>query len=137
MKETSKILIGGAALNHYGSARFTSDTDYLVHDATRPMFFRDAAANVDFCNAAANEFFAEVMKSEGAVEICSPQGLLELKAYALVQHCQNGYWKKADDCEFDIAFLVRTFGLTSCPIAAKYVSGGELSEITKIIRSVK
>jgi hypothetical protein len=62
---------------------------------------------------------------------------LELKAYSFVQHCLNGFWKKADEAEFDIKFLVREFNLTGVKIVNKFVSEGELSEINKIIKSVR
>jgi uncharacterized protein YfcZ (UPF0381/DUF406 family) len=45
-------------------------------------------------------------------------------------------WAKADACEYDMKFLVRNFDCTA-KIVKKYVSAGELSEITKITNSVK
>ena len=135
-----QLLIGGYALHKLGSKRTTNDTDYLVNDVSRKVaFFHDKENGIDYCNAAGNKFFSEIWKMEekNNGEIASPQALLELKAYAFVQHCQNGFWQKADDCEYDMKFLVRTFSLTSVKIVRKYVSGGELSEINKVINSVK
>lgn len=77
------------------------------------------------------------MEEKNGGEIASAQALLELKAYSLVQHCLNGHWQKADDAEYDIRFLVRNFGLKNVEAVKKYVSAGELSEIQKIINSVK
>ena len=99
----------------------------------------DKANNVDYCNANGNKFFAEVWKMEAKNigEIASPQALLELKAYSFVQHCLNGFWKKADEAEFDMKFLVREFNLTEVKLVKKYISAGELSEVEKIIKSVR
>lgn len=135
-----QLMIGGQALVKLGSNRTTQDTDYLVSIAGKPVFSFDKEANVDYINAAGgNKFFAEVweMESKNIGEIASPQALLELKAYSFVQHCLNGHWKKADDAEFDIKFLVREFGVTTVKIANKYISEGELSEVIKIIQSVR
>jgi len=59
-----------------------------------------------------------------------------LKAYAFVQHCQNFNFAKADACEYDLKFLVRNFDVKP-NIVKRYISSGELSEINKIINSVK
>jgi hypothetical protein len=139
-KEQKQLMIGGQALVKLGSNRTTADTDYLVNDVTSKLaFIHNIESNIDYCNANANLFFAEVWKMEknNNGEIASPQALLELKAYCLVQHCLNGFFKKADDAEFDIKFLVRSFNLKSVSIVKKYVSAGELSEIQKVISSVK
>jgi hypothetical protein len=77
------------------------------------------------------------MEAKNNGELASPQALLELKAYSLVQHCLNGFWKKADEAEFDIKFLVREFNLTGVKIVKKFISAGELAEIEKIIKSVR
>ena len=92
---------------------------------------------IDFLNANGNKFFAEIFKIESENEIASPQSLLELKAYAFVQHRQNFNWKKVDSTEYDIKFLVRKFKLNSVKIANKYMTLGELSEVQKVINSVK
>jgi hypothetical protein len=135
-----KLMIGGQALVKLGSNRSTLDVDYLVNDLnSNSAFSHNLAANTDYCNANGNAFFAKVweMEANNNGEIATPQALLELKAYAFVQHCQNGFWKKADDCEFDIKFLVRQFNLSSIKIASKYMTPGELSEVIKVINSVK
>lgn len=137
-----QLMIGGQALVKLGSNRVTLDTDYLVSIAGKPVFIFDKAANVDYINAAGgNKFFAEVWKMEekNIGELASPTALLNLKAYSFVQHCLNGHWKKADDAEFDIKFLVREFNLTisDIKIAKKYVSEGEFSEVEKIVNSVR
>lgn len=135
-KKTEKILVGGRALVAYGSSRNTLDTDYLVNDKNLPMFSETAEGD-DLINADKSSFLMDIYKTEKGKTIASPQALLELKSYALIMHCQNGYWQKADDAEYDIKFLVRKFGLSSTPILAKYVSKGELKEVAKVIASVK
>lgn len=140
IKSEKQLMIGGQALVKLGSNRSTLDTDYLINDLpNKNAFIHDKAENIDYCNANGNKFFAEIWKMEAKNigEIASPQALLELKAYSFVQHCLNGHFRKADDAEFDIKFLVRNFNLTGVKIANKYISSGELSEVEKIIKSVK
>lgn len=135
-----QLLIGGAALRELGSDRYTEDTDYLVCIEGQPAFIRDAENDIDYINAGGEvEFFAEVWASEAnnESEMASPQALLELKAFALAQHCQLGNWAKADACEYDMRFLVRTSNLTSTPIAARHLGAGEMDEINKIIRETR
>lgn len=137
---TKQLMIGGQALVKLGSSRMTVDTDYIINDTNSKLaFIHNSENNVDYCNANGNKFFAEVWKMEknNNGEIASPQALLELKAYSFVQHCLNGFFKKADEAEFDIKFLVREFNITNIKIANKYISEGELSEVNKIIRSVR
>ena len=134
----AQILIGGKALVNLGSSRGTNDTDYLVNDTTsKSAFLHDSENNIDFLNANGNKFFSEIFKIEENNAQASAQSLLELKAYAFVQHCQNFNFQKADDCEYDMKFLVRKFNLKSVKIVNKYISNGELSEISKIINSVR
>jgi hypothetical protein len=138
--ESKKYIIGGAALRALGSSRSTEDVDYLVNNQqSTETFYFDKDNNIDYINANGHKFFSEVwaMEAENTSETASPQALLELKAFAFVQHCQNFKWQKADDCEFDIKFLVRTFNLTGVKIANKYMTAGELSEVNKVIKSTK
>lgn len=129
-----KILIGGQALRELGSDRYTNDVDYLINDnSTKEAFI--TSEKEDLLNANGNKFFAEIFKIEAGNEIATPQSLLELKAYAFVQHCQNFNWKKVDSCEYDIKFLVRTFGLKTVKTVRNYISNGELSEVQKVINS--
>jgi hypothetical protein len=130
------ILIGGQALKKLGSDRYTSDVDYLINDTTTTKAFI-TSEKVDYLNANGNTFFKEIFEKENENEVASPQSLLELKAYAFVQHCQNFNFAKADSCEYDIKFLCRKFNLTKLNIVTKYISFGELSEIKKIINSIK
>ena len=132
----NKILIGGQALRKLGSDRYTNDIDYLVNDSKNTNAFI-TSEEVDLINANGNKFFAEIFKLEEGNEIATPQSLLELKAYSFVQHCQNFNWTKVDSTEYDIKFLVRKFNLKSIKIANKYMSSGELSEVQKLINSVK
>jgi hypothetical protein len=132
----TKTLIGGQALRNLGSDRYTNDVDYLVNDKSTTLPFI-TSEKVDYINANGNKFFAAVYKIEEGNEIATPQSLLELKAYSFVQHCQNFNWAKVDACEYDIKFLVRTFKLNKIKIANKFMSDGELSEVMKVINSVK
>jgi len=132
----NQILIGGQALRELGSDRYTNDIDYLVNDKSTTKAFV-TSKEIDYINANGNKFFAAVYKIEEGNEIATPQSLLELKAYAFVQHCQNFNWTKVDACEYDIKFLVRKFNLKGVKIANKHISTGELSEVQKVINSVK
>ena len=127
-----KLLIGGQALRTLGSTRHTNDFDYFVNDLNSKKPFI-TSEEVDYINANGHKFFNEIWKMEANnnSEIASPQALLELKAFSLVQHCQNFNFKKADEAEFDIKFLVRNFSLELPKIVKKYVTDGEYSEIKK------
>lgn len=135
MKMRNQILVGGQALRNLGSDRHTHDLDYLIFDNSTTETFI-TSQEVDYLNANGNKFFAEIFTIEEGNEQATPQSLFELKAYALVQHYQNMNWVKADACEYDLKFLVRNFGCTA-KIVKKYISVGELSEITKIENSVR
>lgn len=133
--DMEKILIGGQALKQMGSTRHTKDFDYLVNEKSLPLFSKDADGN-DLLNADKSRFFMEIWNLEKENEVASAQSLLELKAFAFVEHCQNRFWQKADDCEFDIRFLVRNGG-GKLRIASKYITTGQVNEINKIIENVK
>lgn len=135
MTNSEKILIGGQALRNLGSDRYTNDVDFLINDVSNCNAFITSETE-DLLNANGNKFFAEIFKIEKENVQASPQSLFELKAYALVQHCQNMNWSKADACEYDMKFLVRNFNC-SAKIVKKYVTSGELFEIKKIINSVR
>lgn len=130
-----KTLIGGQALRNLGSDRHTNDVDYLINDTSTTDAFI-TSKEVDYLNANGNKFFAEIFALEQGNDQAAPQSLFELKAYALVQHCQNMNWAKADACEYDMKFLVRNYGCKPV-LVKKYISTGELSEIQKIVNSVK
>ena len=129
------ILVGGKALVSLGSSRSTEDSDYLVNLPEAKEIFI-TSKDVDYLNAAAFPFFGEIYEAEKGNDVASPQALLELKAFALIQHCQNFNWQKADDCEYDIKFLVRNFGVKSLDRLAKYVDPSELKEVRKVIDGV-
>jgi len=134
----NQILIGGQALRELGSDRFTNDFDYLINDtSTKESFI--TSKEVDYLNANGNKFFAEIFEAEKGNTIATPKSLLELKAFAFVQHCQNFNWEKVDSSEYDIKFLVRTFGLkvSDLRIIKNYISNGEFTEIENIINNVK
>jgi hypothetical protein len=135
-----KLLIGGQALRNLGSSRHTNDVDFLINSKFLPTFSNDAAKNIDYINGGGgNDFFAAICKMEknNITDTASVQALLELKAYAWIQHYQNGKFQKADDCVYDMRFLVRKFELKNVPVCKKHVSAYEFSEIMKIISSVK
>lgn len=136
--EAKKLLIGGQALRQLGSDRYTDDVDYLVNNCESKAAFI-TSDKVDYINANGHKFFADVweMEAENNSEIASPQALLELKAFSLVQHCQNFNFAKADAAEYDMKFLCRKFNLKNVSIVSKYVSTGEMSEINKVINSVR
>ena len=130
-----QILIGGQALRNLGSDRYTSDVDYLINDLSTTETFICSEAT-DYINANGNKFFAEIFKAEKGNLEATPQSLFELKAYAFVQHCQNFNWAKVDSCEYDMKFLVRNFGCSPKTVK-NYISSGELSEVVKLVNSVK
>ena len=142
-ESAKRLMIGGQALVKLGSNRTTANTVYLVSMLGMPDFVHDKEANIDYCNASgqgiAGKFFAEVWKMEAnnIGELASPQALLELKAFSFAQHYSNGRFRKADESEFDIKFLVREFGIKQIKIARKYLSAEELSEVEKVINSVR
>ena len=100
------------------------------------MFSKDENGN-DLLNAAKSNFFKAIWSTEKGKEMASPQALLELKAYSVVQHLQNGFFQKAADSEFDICFLVRNYGAGKMKIANKYMMTGQAGEINAIIEKVK
>lgn len=139
-RQAYRLLIGGQALAQLGMSRLTRDTDYLVNDpSSGAAFLHDEAADVDYLNANGHKFFAQVWAAEAGntTGVASPQSLLELKAFAFVQHCLLGHWQKADNAELDIKFLARTFKLTSVKLVAKHVTSGQLSEVLKLLASVR
>ena len=77
------------------------------------------------------------MEQKNIGKTASPQALLELKAFSLVQHCVNRNWQKADDADFDMKYLIRTFKLKGVKVVKKYVSSGEMFEIQRVIDSVR
>lgn len=130
-----KTLVGGQALRNLGSDRYTNDLDYLIFDKNSKDAFI-TSTDVDYLNANGSKFFNDIFQIEKNNKQATPQSLFELKAYAFVQHCQNFNWVKADACEYDLRFLVRNFKCVPA-IVKKYISTGELSEIEKIVKSVK
>ena len=129
------------ALKTLGSTRNTLDTDFLVNDVnSTDAFIFDKENNTDYINANGNKFFAAIWELEAGNDtgIASLKALLELKAYSFVQHCVNRNFKKADEAEFDIKFIIRMMGKHIAPnICKKFVTPGQYSEICKIITSVK
>lgn len=133
-------LIGGAALVKLGSTRYTEDVDYLINDeSTDRLFIHNIKENIDYINANGHDFYKEIwaIEKNHIGDIATPQNLLEMKAFAFVQHCKNGHWQKADNAEFDMKFLVRHFNLDAVKIVDKYIGEGELSEVMKVIESVR
>ena len=128
-----KRLVGGQKLRDLGSSRYTDDVDFLIFDKSNSELFI-CSDSEDLINCANHDFYTEIWKA-GEV---TPALLLEMSAFTFVQHCLNMNFDKADTKEFDIKFLVR---LLECKaelkIANKYMSVSELSEVKKIIESVR
>ena len=136
MLTRDNILIGGQALRRLGHDRHTDDIDYLVWAEDTPVFTH--RADGDLINAAANNFLGEVFAAARPVDgVADAQTLLELKAWAWMNYLQNGCWKKADQAEYDIKFLVRDCGVSATAIINKYAHGGELAELEKLISACK
>lgn len=132
-----KILIGGQALVTLGSTRSTNDVDYLVNDTSTKDMFIHHKIDEDWINANGHAFFKEIWDLEKDKVVASPQSLLELKAFSLVQHCINRKFQKADEAEFDMKFLCRTFKLTQVTLVQKYITKGQFHEVFKVIHKVK
>jgi hypothetical protein len=135
-----QLMIGGDALKKLGNNRHTPDTDYLVYAPGKPLFYSDREAKTDYVNAAGgNEFFAEVwrMEEKNIGEMASPAALLALRAYALVQHIQSHNFPKADDCEHDMRFLIRSFNLSLPAVVKKYVDDDGWKEIEQVFQSMR
>lgn len=130
-----KKMIGGQKLRDLGSSRYTNDVDYLIFDETDSrLFIHDT--DEDIVNAANHPFYTDIWNMDsGEVSL---QALLDMSAFTFVQHCQNMNFDKADTKEFDIKFLVRKMnGVCNFDIAKKYIGAGEITEVEKIIASVK
>ena len=136
-KKEIKFMVGGQALRTLGHDRHTEDTDYLIsRPSDERTFIHEEGGLVDYLNAAANTFFGQIWKSlQGHTgEVATPQAIAELKAYAMVQHYGNRNFAKAAACEYDLKFLAREFGVKSTPIAAKYMTAGQYSEVLSLLK---
>ena len=131
----NRIMIGGKAMNFYGSNRLTSDVDYLVFEPGREVFFEHDGG--DIVNAAAHPFLHEVWKQEQGNQIVSPQGLMELKAFAFINHCQIGAFMKTYDDEYDMKYLAHKFDIFDVPLIKHFMSPGEYGEVLKILNAVR
>jgi hypothetical protein len=138
MKNTVKILVGGAAMVQLGSTRRTADTDYLICDPTSSeIVIQDEANNTDYLNAAALPFFADILAIEAGNEVASPQSMFEMKGRAFVQHAQNGNWNKLNSTIYDLTFLIINFNLSEVKVISKYLHPGELKELNKEIATIR
>jgi len=127
MKKDAKLLIGGQALRRLGHDRHTDDTDYLVWDEGGDLFQHQPTG--DLINAAANPFLRAVWAAATETEgVADPQTLAELKAWSLIQHCQNMNFRKADQAEYDLRFLGREYGITDLPILRQHELAGPVAE---------
>jgi len=127
-----KRLVGGQKLRDLGSSRYTDDVDYLIFDSSSTELFINSVEE-DLINCANHPFYTEIWNAgEVTAEL-----LLEMSAFTFVQHCLNMNFDKADTKEFDIKFLVRLIKNVELKIVNKYVSVGELAEVSKIIESVR
>jgi hypothetical protein len=132
----TKILIGGQKLRTLGSDRYTDDTDYLVFRADDALFIHEAGC--DFVNAAANGLLRDVWETEINDDKISLSGLAVLCGWAMVNHCQNFNFRKADAKEYDLKFLTRiSGGKLDLSILRKHLASGEMAEIEKVISEVR
>jgi hypothetical protein len=138
MMTTTKKLIGGQKLRELGSDRYTDDTDYLIHDESDDRLFIHETG-VDMINSAAHPFYTAVWMLDAESDDVSLRAMFEMTVFTFVQHCENFQFEKADKKEYDLKFLVRKIGLENIDysIAKKYISAGGITEIEKIIKSVK
>lgn len=126
-----KLLIGGARMVELGSDRRTNDVDYLVNVDGQELFTHDG--NTDYINASAHPFYAKVWdaaKSEGI----TAQLMFEMKAFSLVQHCQNRNFNKVATTEYDMRRLFIDHNCTEAPIAAKFMTVGEYKEVLNTLK---
>jgi hypothetical protein len=132
-------LIGGQKLRELGSDRHTDDLDYLIYDAADKRLFIHLPGQ-DIINAAAHPFYAAVWSMDATDDV-SVAALLEMCVFAFVNHCENGSWDKADAKEYDIKFLSRLIKKNGqevkFEIAKNFISSGAITEVNKIINSVK
>jgi len=131
----TRIMIGGQAMRTLGHDRHTDDVDYLVNLPGQPVFLHEADG--DLVNAAAHNFLAAVWAdctptAEGVADV---QTLAELKAWALIQCCQNFDFRSVAKHEYDLKCLAREHGVRETPILARFAHAGELAEIASIIRA--
>ena len=129
-----KLMIGGQALRNLGSTRFTDDVDYLYNNLdSKEAFVKEPGA--DYLNANGNPFFKAVwdLEENNDSEIASLQALAELKAFAWVQHFQNGNFKKVADCEFDLRFLASK-GVKGFKIVSNFVASYEYKEVIGLLK---
>jgi len=132
MSENKKLMIGGQALRELGSCRHTDDVDYLVNVQEDWTFKHEA--NCDLINCNNNNFFAKIWKIEADNNgIASAQSLLELKAYAIVQHYQNGNMAKARTSAADIMFLVAECNLDRVITVKEFLTVAELEFVNEQI----
>jgi hypothetical protein len=138
MKINQQILIGGQALKELGSSRHTDDVDYLIFDpANTDLFIHDQANKIDYINANGHELYRKIWHRDAQTGAASAQSLLEMKAFSFVQHCRNRYFKKVDDAEFDVKFLVRECGVTDITAVREFIATSEYNELIRIIDSTK
>ena len=132
-----KKMIGGQKLRDLGSSRYTDDVDYLIFDSSDSrLFIHDS--DDDIVNAANHPFYSEIWNMDLNSNEVSVEALFEMLVFTFVQHCKNMNFDKADTKEFDIKFLARTMnGVCNFDIAKKYIEAGEITEVEKIISSVK
>ncbi|MBN1294377.1 MAG: hypothetical protein JXB48_21250 [Candidatus Latescibacteria bacterium] len=136
MRLINQYLIGGQRLRELGSDRHTDDCDWLVNSPDDDRLFIHAPDG-DYINASAHPLYAEIWAEEiGNDEQVTVTGLLNMCVFAFVQHCENGFWDKADAKEYDIKFLARKFNARNFDIAKKYISSGAAIEVQKILDAV-
>ena len=138
-KKNQMKLIGGQKLKDLGSDRNTLDTDFLVYFEDEDQIFIKAGSS-DLINAAAQPMLRELWAKESADEI-SLSGLFTLCAWAFVNHCQNGNFRKADAKEYDLKFLSRLVHERGEEIdlglLEKHLHHGELAEVKNVMENIR
>ena len=127
-----KVLIGGQALRNLGHNRHTIDVDYLIFDKNLPLFSKEDGQEIDYINAGKNKFLSEIWEKEKNNQQASIDSLFELKAWAWINHLQNGNNKKAVDCEFDFYFLLSK-GANAPVLIKKHITPTEWSYLVQEI----
>lgn len=157
---TSFVLVGGIAMLQYVPGRATEDIDFIVAPKALEAlpeirvqerdkffllgFFEDVRVD---CLLTSNKLFRLVdAKYTRTIQFlnhqlrcASPDGLALLKLYALPAQFRNLRWDKVAQYEADLFGLVtyqNTDLLTLLPVLKEHLTGGELSEVTKIAEEV-
>lgn len=130
-KDMKKYLIGGARMVELGSDRRTNDIDFLINEKGRELFTHEG--DVDYINAAAHPFYAAIWEA-AQTEGITAQLMFEMKAFSLVQHCQNRNFAKVATTEYDLRRLFLDHDTNTAPIARRHMTAGEYNEVLNTLK---